>query len=168
MPTMLSLSHQTIFADDTYSRPYLVTYVNSSFFAFLLVPLLIRYLLTSNGPWQAIFHNREEFVGYAPLVDGSDHVSGARRSHDEPLMRNGYATGAPEDGSPRFSTRLRKENARTSVEDRLDFRETAWLSLEFSILWVTSRSYIFVATGQADFDSSSLCVSPNWIFLAHR
>lgn len=114
------------------------------------MPLLIRFLLTSNGPWQAMFHKREEFFEYAPLVDGSGHVSGARRSHDEPLMRNGYATGAPEGGSPRTSTRLREENARTSVEDRLDFRETAWLSLEFSILWVTSRSYNTVATGQAD------------------
>ncbi|KAL9012993.1 MAG: hypothetical protein Q9173_002280 [Seirophora scorigena] len=80
------------------------------------------YLLTSNGPWQAIFHNREEFVGYAPLVDGSGPVSGARRSHDEPLMRNSNANGAPEGGSPRTSARLREENARTSVEDRLDLR----------------------------------------------
>ncbi|KAI4119130.1 MAG: hypothetical protein LQ345_000917 [Seirophora villosa] len=111
-----------------------------------------------------MFHKREEFFEYAPLVDGSGHVSGARRSHDEPLMRNGYATGAPEGGSPRTSTRLREENARTSVEDRLDFRETAWLSLEFSILWFVANYFTAACLEYTSVSSSTILTSTSSIW----
>ena len=34
---------QTIFADDSYSKPYFVTYVNTSFFIIPLLPMFLFY-----------------------------------------------------------------------------------------------------------------------------
>jgi hypothetical protein len=37
-------SRQTIFADDSFSKPYFVTYVNTTFFIIPLIPMFVHHL----------------------------------------------------------------------------------------------------------------------------
>jgi hypothetical protein len=40
----LLTSRQTIFADDSFSKPYFVTYVNTTFFIIPLIPMFVHHL----------------------------------------------------------------------------------------------------------------------------
>ena len=72
-----------MFADDTYSKPFFVTYVNSSFFILPLVPLVIRKLYESPEELQSLKElvpggvamGRNSYAGYE-VVKGNDEDAG--------------------------------------------------------------------------------------------
>ena len=136
--TMLKYSHllicllQTIFADDTYSKPYFVTYVNSSFFSVLLILVVAKRLWASGGSIRGAIRGHNHATLYSAISEdeheafvkpndeeGVQGVSRSPRSQllvEEPMSRSGTTAGI--------------------TEARLNVRETAWLSFEFCILWV--------------------------------
>lgn len=109
-----------------------MTYVNSSCFALLLLPILIRHVATSDGASQAFFRKRGEPVKYTPLPEGDSNVFRGRTDEEESAVRNGYITDASEPSGSGVDTPA------TDIESGLDIRETAWLSFEFSMIWVRS------------------------------
>ncbi|KAL8972730.1 MAG: hypothetical protein Q9183_000381 [Haloplaca sp. 2 TL-2023] len=126
----------TIFADNTYSKPYFVTYVNSSFFTLILIPAVIKHFLFPGGTWRSVFLRQKIAASYARLDEGE---------HETFPVKNTRG-GASEDDQDR-SLNSSSPNAHfagtgPSVgptcapgQGAMNIREIAWLSFEFSILW---------------------------------
>lgn len=126
------ISSQTIFADDTYSKPYFVTYVNSSFFSVLLILVGLKRLWASGGSISGAIRGESRSTLYSPIFE--DEQEAFVKPVDEGDSR-------AENRSPR--SRLLIEDpvcgsiaSEGTKEARLNVRETAWLSFEFCILWV--------------------------------
>ncbi|KAM0518389.1 hypothetical protein ACHAPE_004152 [Trichoderma viride] len=106
-----------IFSDQTYDKPFFLVYFNTSMFAISLIPMFIRYLA------QRGIHGLRSDI---------------RRIWAE--YRYQAAVTSPtidEEGSEVHERLLVNENGPVwnSTDEKLGFRETAVLSLEFCILW---------------------------------
>lgn len=140
---------KTIFADNTYSKPYFVTYVNTSFFAISLIPIVLKILydrsraglsLKISLPWRSTFVRYEHISGddgaVFPKPDEQNESSGSLSSQlllDESLSQSQTLDGTKDEGK---------------LEGALSVWETAKISLEFCILWV--RSIILAMFGNCD------------------
>ena len=127
---------QTIFANDSYSKPYFVTYVNSSFFSILLLLVAVRRLCPSGAFAQRAICGHDRSVHYLPVVEEEEQV----------YIKHGDGETTQEaSGSPR-SPLLIEELSKSSrlepspPEGHLEVRETLKLSFEFCILWVRITS----------------------------
>ena len=133
------LSSQTIFADDTYSKPYLITYINSFFFALLLPFDLLKRL--GGKAWSTWRCTKQptSAVGYAPLAEAEEDDQALSKPVDE-----GEAAAASRRSSGRQSAPDRRssnserlgESSAIVPEQVLDIRQTAKLGFEFCVLWV--------------------------------
>ncbi|KZL82954.1 vacuolar membrane protein [Colletotrichum incanum] len=112
-----------IFSDHSYNKPFFVVYMNTSVFAVSLVPMLVRFLMQHGIEGlrrEAMVVWNEQRYGKASLKtaeDEEDPVAGERLLvDDEPsLEMEGFDV--------------------TKAVERLTFRETAVISLEFCMLW---------------------------------
>ena len=124
---------QFIFADDTYSKPFFVTYINTSFFAVSLIPVLVSGGRSAGGQTflQQLSAWRKGGMTRYQSLDTDDGVpKPGDETHDEDSPA-GTAT-------PRL--REAEDHARPARRtDQLDLMETARLSLEFCILWFAVR-----------------------------
>ncbi|KAK2028536.1 hypothetical protein LX32DRAFT_400891 [Colletotrichum zoysiae] len=110
-----------IFSDHSYDKPFFVVYMNTSVFAVSLIPMLVRFLMQHGVEglrreamvvWNEQRHGKK---GLKTAEDEEDTVAGERLLvDDEPS--------------------LEMEGLEVPVE-RLTFRETAVISLEFCMLW---------------------------------
>ena len=123
---------QTIFADDSYSKPYFVTYINSSFFSVLLLLVAARRLWASGGSVQGAISGNDGSVHYVPVIE-----------QDEQAYIKPDDSGASQEtnGSPHSRLLIEEPSSSPGVEGsppegRLKIRETLKLSFEFCILWV--------------------------------
>ncbi|KAL8658151.1 MAG: hypothetical protein Q9226_001234 [Calogaya cf. arnoldii] len=134
--TASSFLASTIFADNTYSKPYFVTYINSSFFTALLLPVLLQRLLGPNGRWRHLVPRRQTDAKYALLAE-DERITVVKTGGEEGRIAD---CGIVNDGSipnnQKETTGLPEGADVEAVEDRLSIRDTAWLSFEFSVLWV--------------------------------
>lgn len=132
----LTRSLQTIFADNTYSKPYFVTYVNTSFFSISLFVILIRRLYASNGSISRTWRGGKESSNYTPITSEEDPADLILDEYDEDLRGGhpGRSYGLFGSQPPEYEALApaRPEGA----EGALDVTETAKLSLEFCMLWV--------------------------------
>ncbi|OPB37373.1 thiamine-repressible mitochondrial transport protein THI74 [Trichoderma guizhouense] len=115
-----------IFSDATYDKPFFLVYFNTSMFAISLIPMFIRYLL------QKGFHglrsdvrrmwaeHRYQAAPGSPPIDEEDHLAQERLLVDE------------RDPITPIST---------PSKEKLSFRETAVLSLEFCMLWFLANYF---------------------------
>ncbi|KAL8722946.1 MAG: hypothetical protein Q9225_000638 [Loekoesia sp. 1 TL-2023] len=154
----------TIFADNTYSKPYFVTYVNSSFFASLLVPYLAKYLFKSGGIWQAAFHERNKSFQYALLADGEGNDTGSASGNNRLAVENGHIDNVSGSNSLKDSMTSTENVGVASTEDKLNIRETAWLSFEFSILWFVANYFTAACLEYTSVSSSTILTSTSSIW----
>lgn len=125
---------QTIFADDSYSKPYFVTYVNSSFFSVLLLLVAARRLWASGGSIQGVIRGHDRSTHYLPIVE----------EEEQAFVKPDDQQGNQEASRSPCSRLLIEEPSNSSgaeqgpLEGRLNVRETLKLSFEFCILWVGS------------------------------
>lgn len=130
---------QYIFSDGTYSKPFFLVYVNTSCFAFSLIPLAIRYVM-HNGvdalTGAALRAWRELRWGMVPLRTGED---GGRRGGGDAGDDDGDDAGerllVDDEGS------LADLSPRDPAGEKLSFTETARLSVEFALLWFTANYF---------------------------
>ncbi|KAI6383654.1 hypothetical protein MCOR25_000104 [Pyricularia grisea] len=126
-----------IFSDNTYSKPFFVVYCNSSIFAMSLIPMLIKYV-QKNG----IDGLRNAAVELWREQKRCGLGVGSRGG--PPKQIGGEADGGEDeerllvDDEPSLESFEGEMEAR---EERLDFRGTAWLSLEFSMLWFVANYF---------------------------
>ncbi|KAL3417748.1 vacuolar membrane protein [Phlyctema vagabunda] len=145
-----------IFADNTFSKPYFVTYVNTSFFAISLIPIFFR-IAHAHGYSNVRSSAREIWHGNA----------------------NAYKTFSKDDGSaadPMSSSQARLlggdeemesltlADDSTNPESVLSVRETAWLSLEFCLLWFLANYLVAACLEYTSVASSTILTSTSSIW----
>ncbi|KAL8914244.1 MAG: hypothetical protein Q9171_001115 [Xanthocarpia ochracea] len=154
----------TIFADHTYSKPYFVTYVNSSFFAVLLLPVLIQRLLSSNGIWRHLIRQRRKHTKYAPLAEDEQNPVVKTDSEDGRIADSDHFDDEPNSHSLTDNTRVPESMGMEAVEERLSIRETAHLSLEFSILWFVANYFTAACLNYTSVASSTILTATSSIW----
>ncbi|KAK2593709.1 hypothetical protein QQS21_008574 [Conoideocrella luteorostrata] len=113
-----------IFSDHTYDKPFFLVYMNTSVFAVSLLPMFIKYFLKTGV--RGIRHDltqlwieHKQRASYTKTATEDDALDG------EGLMADGGAEA---------------EHV-ANEDDRLNFRETAMLSLEFCMLWFIANYF---------------------------
>ncbi|KAF1994322.1 hypothetical protein P154DRAFT_32601 [Amniculicola lignicola CBS 123094] len=137
----------TIFADDSYSKPYLVTYINTAFFIIPLIPMLLKHAWddrtnpsATHQPLLSKLHgllNRR--AGRYKLL--RDHESSSSSSGSHKSARERSASPAAD---LLLGDELRSSQELSSAEDGsegLTLYETARLSLEFCFLWFLANYF---------------------------
>lgn len=132
----LTRNVQTIFADNTYSKPYFVTYINTSFFSVSLVVILIRRLYATNGSINRVWRGSNESSSYTPITSEEEPAYLKPDGHDEFLRGRNSGSGRGLFGGQVAGSEASEPAHRDGTEAALDVRETAKLSLEFCMLWV--------------------------------
>ncbi|KAL2357455.1 hypothetical protein BJ546DRAFT_836026 [Cryomyces antarcticus] len=128
------------FKNDTYSKPYFVTYINTAFFVVLLIPLSIRRaykdpaLLSSlkelwkRGSWQ---YKRLE----GKDIEDDALVKPDNRCNHRPRLSSSTISEELLVEDELGSSQLSTKEAEGGTAGPLSLRETAKLSLEFCMLW---------------------------------
>ncbi|KAK4457767.1 hypothetical protein QBC42DRAFT_34143 [Cladorrhinum samala] len=138
-----------IFSDGTYSKPFFLVYVNTSCFAFSLIPIAGKYV-AKNG-WEnsrsAAWELWKEIWSREKAGGGNRNTTGARKpaGEDEEVAERLLADDE-ESLEATDSRRKRREEEGgeeedEEEEDKLSLRETAWLSLEFCMLWFLANYF---------------------------
>ena len=126
---LLTSDVQYIFSDGTYSKPFFLVYVNTSCFAFSLIPLSIRYVVQNgvDASMAAVLELwREKRLGMRPLKTRDDEGADDDDAGERLLVDDeGSLEGLDVPGK----------------DDKLSLGETARLSLEFSMLWFAANYF---------------------------
>jgi solute carrier family 35 protein F5 len=169
-----NITRQTIFADNTYSKPYFVTYLNTAFFIIPLIPILIRK--ARNQPeelerWRAQCHDglRHRFSPVRPLLGESPYAkyAYARESqYDEGLAGSrqlllGGDEAAESEGIERVKS---TSTASANNGQQLSIQETARLSLEFCLLWFAANYFVSACLEYTTVASSTILTSTSSVF----
>ncbi|KAF1815329.1 hypothetical protein P152DRAFT_378411, partial [Eremomyces bilateralis CBS 781.70] len=141
----------TLFADNTYSKPFFVTYVNTSFFIIPLIPILGRRLHQDPSQWTQIRDALSDVQGVITLRRFRKKASRYEQIADEEEDDEQPGANPPrhhrtvsqsllvEDGpTPTTSTPLDPE-PKDDPDRPLTLKETVKLSIEFSLLWFTAN-----------------------------
>ncbi|TAQ85102.1 hypothetical protein B7494_g6575 [Chlorociboria aeruginascens] len=148
-----------IFADNTYSKPYFVTYINTSFFAISLFPILLRISHQhgfSNMRTSALKYWQGTINGYRGVpksrsteIETEDSLSAsqARLLVDEDEVEVMSMTGDP-----------------SRTDDMLSVRETTRLSLEFCMLWFIANYLVAACLEYTSVASSTILTSTSSIW----
>ncbi|KAF7558685.1 hypothetical protein G7046_g5485 [Stylonectria norvegica] len=123
--TLSNFMASYIFSDHTYNKPFCLVYINTSVFAITLVPKFVKYLRQNgfNGLHRDVVQLWHEYrhgpTHYKSLRDEDEETTGER------LLVDG------EDDSESIS----------ESTEKLGFRDTAVLSLEFCMLWFIANYF---------------------------
>lgn len=115
-----------IFSDHTYDKPFFLVYANTSVFAISLIPMFIRYLMHNGtrGLKRDLVRMWNEHKGLTPIA--KDEPTEEDISAGERLLVDDEAAVEP---------------LRDASTEKLSFRETAILSLEFCMLWFVANYF---------------------------
>ena len=119
---------KTIFADDTYSKPFFLTYLNTSIF---ILPLLGILLFRAWKLWRA--NKLFQVTSWKNLLQHLD--SDNPQAEEQEILYNEIIDN--EEGVGDDDTRAATKHPESS---KLGLRGTAKLSLQFCILWVNILS----------------------------
>ncbi|KAK4226893.1 hypothetical protein QBC38DRAFT_214991 [Podospora fimiseda] len=122
-----------IFSDGTYSKPFFLVYVNTSCFAFSLIPIAAKYVI-SNG-WD-ISKSQAWEMWRETRAGGSKTTTKPTSSEDEERL-----LGADDEGSLEVSGSSAKSSSGGGADEKLSLKDTAWLSLEFCMLWFLANYF---------------------------
>lgn len=164
----------TIFADNTYDKPFLVTYVNTAFFIVPLIPILISKAVrdpdelkiwgreVAEGVLEGLRRKGRRSAGYGALPQDDDVEAergnkGAGRGMDasqelllgEPLSVQASRTS---------------QTSHPSTSSRLSLAETTRLSLEFSALWFLANYFVAACLSYTTVASSTILTSTSSVF----
>ncbi|KAK2799744.1 hypothetical protein FQN51_006670 [Onygenales sp. PD_10] len=146
----------TIFADNTYSKPFFVTYLNTAFFIFPLLPIVGRRLFRL---WRA--GKLSKVTSLRSLVAQLD----SREAADE--SRPFLAADDEVDVDPESDGRTLAEGNNagdSSSSERLGFRETAKLSLEFCLLWFLANYFAMACLQFTTVGSTTILTSTSGVW----
>jgi solute carrier family 35 protein F5 len=147
----------TIFADDTYSKPFFVTYVNSSFFILPLIPIVIRKL----------YENPSEIATLKELIPRDTAGYSKVQATDD---GEGESASMLRSGSPSESMLLDDDPVGAHVlseemgSERLGLVDTAKLSLEFAFLWFAANYFMAACLEYTTVASSTILTSTSSIW----
>lgn len=146
-----------IFSDNTYSKPFFLVYINTSMFAISLIPMGIRYVAQTGISslraqtvelWQEARHGIKRSVKSQDEATVEDDEAGALLVEDEGSLE-------ALDLVP---------SASSKAEEKLSFRETAWLSLEFCMLWFLANYFASACLEYTSVGSATILTSTSSIW----
>lgn len=163
----------TIFADDSYSKPYFVTYVNTAFFMIPLLPMFLKHAWDDRG--NSIAHEPllaqirdllQRRVGRYKLL--RDHESGSnssiasKSSRDRGSAATSLLLGDEMGESQEIEEVLKEE------QEGLTLMDTMKLSLEFCMLWFLANYFAAACLEYTTVASSTILASTSsiWTLLA--
>ncbi|KAK4219428.1 hypothetical protein QBC37DRAFT_135656 [Rhypophila decipiens] len=114
-----------IFSNNTYSKPFFLVYVNTSIFALSLIPMIIKYVIQHgiSGARSRLIELWRE-TRHSPV-----------KTMDDTAEEDAERLLVDDEGS------LETFDMPSKKEDKLNLRETAWLSLEFCALWFAANYF---------------------------
>ena len=146
---------QDIFADDSYSKPFLLTYVNVAIFVVALVPLFIR-TARANGlsyiKHESIQYCRSKFTRYRGVYIQKERNADAEETAALMSPQDGPMT--VEDGGAKVTT----------SEEIMTIRETADVALEFCIIFFIANYFVAACLGYTSVGSATILTSTSSIF----
>ncbi|KFY18390.1 hypothetical protein V493_08656 [Pseudogymnoascus sp. VKM F-4281 (FW-2241)] len=153
-----------IFADNTYSKPYFVTYFNTAFFAISLIPILlrvahqqgIREIKTSSVSFFRHFR-RGHYRNEQHIDDDGGHLD--LDGHSAAPLLQGDALGTSSSGASALDA---GETHNATVV--LTISETAVLSLEFCFLWFLANYFVAACLEYTSVASSTILTSTSSIW----
>ncbi|KAE8450977.1 hypothetical protein EG329_005417 [Mollisiaceae sp. DMI_Dod_QoI] len=149
-----------IFADNTYSKPYFVTYVNTATFAISLVPIVVR-LSYKHG----FEHVRASFVEFWQGRVNHYRALGTKsedREEDVEDPMSASQTRLLVDEEP---GEVRGVSSELGVQEgMLNLQETATLSLEFCLLWFVANYLVSACLEYTSVASSTILTSTSSIW----
>lgn len=174
----------SIFATGTYSKPYLITYINTAFFALPLLPVYLRHVYkaqrwtfaslwssqsshTSNPAYRRLSDNdipsQPLFSNLTP--ETSDHDQSRLSPNDAHKASRGRRNVDGTPSPPPIRTDLpRPSSKQESPVDRLDMRATFRLALRFAPLWFLANWFNSASYSYTSVASSTILVSTSSVF----
>ncbi|KAL2853735.1 hypothetical protein BJX68DRAFT_233566 [Aspergillus pseudodeflectus] len=143
----------TIFADDTYSKPFFVTYLNTSLF---ILPFFTIVLSRLWGLFRAgKLYQVQSFESLLQQLD-----SQYSDAESERILGHG-ADGPESEGPERWSTvRLPKEHE----NQKLGLKATAKLSFHFCLLWFTANYFSMACLQFTTVGSTTILTSTSGVW----
>ncbi|EMC98282.1 hypothetical protein BAUCODRAFT_66267 [Baudoinia panamericana UAMH 10762] len=158
----------TIFADDTYSKPYLMTYINTSFFIVPLLPILLRRAYHNRREvkqWLADWRNNARINNnpITSLYAGSSRSARRRQSanaSEEHLLGRSSEADESQDNAKSTSVPTKV----SEPEGPMDLAEIARLAFEFCLLWFVANYFTAACLQYTTVASSTILTSTSSIF----
>jgi solute carrier family 35 protein F5 len=158
---------QTIFADNTYSKPYYVTYINSSFFIIPLIPVLIkkwrdepeevrdliRFLQMRKPLYSEVSREDERDQEQDLLPKPSDHSGAIQSDSDIESIPAG----------PRHQ-RGRHGSISAPAQSKMSLTETTVLALPFCFLWFFANYFSVACLEYTTVGSATILTSTSSIW----
>lgn len=157
----------TIFADNEYSKPYFVTYTNTSFFIIPLGPMLLKHLYDHPSKLANIRDLLQRKTGKYKLLrdyegeEDDDLPKPDNASQYSPRNRSSAAQMLLEDST---ASSQRPSVSVCRGEDGLTVAETARLSFEFCILWFLANYFAAACLEYTTVASSTILASTSSIW----
>ncbi|KAI9729128.1 MAG: hypothetical protein M1828_000213 [Chrysothrix sp. TS-e1954] len=156
----------SVFADDTYSKPYFVTYINTCFFVLPLVPLYLKHVF-----YKRVFGRgaesgrRQEGPARSGSLTEHDDITNSSASLLNPQALNDSFTQTTRDseGLTDLDTPYGTKNEGIQ-ESSLTPRETFHLSLKFCGLWFLANWFNSTSFEYTSVASSTILVSTSSVF----
>jgi len=154
MWTLSNFLASLIFSDHTYDKPFFLVYVNTSVFAIALIPRFTKYLLRSglrglrNDAEQMWHEHKTGLPPPKPVPQDEDGAAGDRLlidDEDAALDDNATTTTKPD-------------------EEKLNFRETSMLSLEFCMLWFFANYFASACLEYTSVGSATILTSTSSVW----
>ncbi|KNG47863.1 vacuolar membrane protein [Stemphylium lycopersici] len=164
----------TIFADNSYSKPYFVTYTNTAFFILPLIPMFIHHLWVDRHRSSNARQHRQPLLAHLrdllqrqtgkwTLLRDHETRSSSLASHKP---RNDEAAEVLLSSSAHGSQSLGsgKDKGQEEAAEGLTLNETARLALEFCILWFLANYFAAACLEYTTVASSTILASTSSIW----
>ncbi|KAJ2906627.1 vacuolar membrane protein [Zalerion maritima] len=137
----------SIFSGDAYDKPFFVVYINTSIFAISLIPMSIQFMLKNGigGTKRAII---QQWQGPTRVL---------KTQEEEEAEQDGERLLVDDEGSLETSDG-------SGGQDRMTLRETAWLSLEFCMLWFFANYFASACLGYTSVGSVTILTSTSSVW----
>ncbi|KAE9969930.1 hypothetical protein EG328_006611 [Venturia inaequalis] len=159
----------TMFADNTYSKPYFVTYVNSSFFCIPLIPIALHAFYRNPSELRKLKSLLpERITEYSKVHTAEVHEEEESISKPWPDERHGllHADGSSSPTNfhddPMGSSQV--FSLPSGDSEKLGLAETAKLSVEFSFLWFAANYFVSACLEYTTVSSATILTSTSSIW----
>jgi len=158
---------QTIFADDSYSKPYFVTYINTTFFIIPLIPMFIHHLWLDRS--NTIYRQPllAQFTDLLHRRAGRISLLRDHESSSSSLGSKSHRSGSAEDTEVLLGDDMHQSQDLASLrneDEGLTLKETAKLALEFCILWFLANYFAAACLEYTTVASSTILASTSSIW----
>ncbi|KAI9789531.1 MAG: hypothetical protein M1833_002297 [Piccolia ochrophora] len=161
---------QFIFADDTYSKPYFVTYINTAFFAVTLIPTCLKRLHDNHRDelWKQLAQGwkfwRQDEPPHVVTEEQRSFLKPDDDIEDDPPPRGRSPSALLEIDDPRGTSQISSHESPEAEQEVLNLRQTARLSAEFCLVWFMANYFAVACLEYTTVASTTILTSTSSIW----